>query len=234
MADIQQTFDDAKRRLAAFFAELISKQSPPLATLGDDGLPTGPAIAAESEVGRAGFGKHASVYLAREEAGQLKKYAIDLFMAFTSPDKSGLSKGRDPRQGDLDWAAELGSKVFAKERSPGQPMGIRIKIRPADNWANPGTSRTWSITPLQAEAAWQAAQDRQNNADTGKYYFSAMGMGPGGYNCSKMAAEIVQAAGVDASSGLLIHTPGELALGTKGPNEGLIDPDSNEGVLDGL
>ncbi len=67
-----------------------------------------------------------------------------------------------------------------------------------------------------------SADTRQTNADSGQYYFSATGLGPGGYNCSKMAAEIVQAAGVDASSGLLFDTPGELALGTKAPNDALL------------
>jgi hypothetical protein len=135
--------------------------------------------------------------------------------------------------------------VLGKTRAAtGQPSGIRIQIRPATGWANPGRSRTWTITAQQADAAYQAAQDRQNNADAGKYYFSALGIGLSGYNCSAMAAEIVKAAGVDAPSGFLIDTPGELALSGSLPNDALlvhnadgnVDEEANalSNVLDGL
>jgi hypothetical protein len=67
-----------------------------------------------------------------------------------------------------------------------------------------------------------AAQDRQTDAAAGKYYISALGVDPGGYNCSAMAAEIVRAAGVDATSGFLVDTPGELALGSKFPNDAFL------------
>lgn len=223
MSNIEQTFDDVKKRLAEIVAGLISKQSPPLEARQDKTLPTGPAIAAESNEGRAGLGQHAAVFLARLEGNQLQCYAIDMFHALEDPTmQPPISKGRDPGEGDLDLAARLGSKVFGKTRESGEPSGIRIQIRPTTAWADPARSRTWTITAQQADAAYQAAQDHQTKAGAGKYYFSALGMGPGGYNCSKMAAEIVQAAGVDATSGFLIDTPGELALDSKLPNDALL------------
>jgi len=189
------------------------------------GLPTTPSIAALATRGRAGFGDHASVYLAQDDGGRLKYTRIDLYYAYeTTSHLHKPEEGRDPKLEELGWSEQVGYKMFGKERSTGQPLGIRIKIQPAGGWPNLQESHTWPISADAADRALAATQAFQRNAAAGKYYFSPTGIGVGGYNCSKMAAEIVRAAGVDASSGLLIHTPGELVTGSKLPQEQLKDP----------
>jgi hypothetical protein len=208
---------------------------PTLTAIAPSSVPTAPAIAAFATKGRAGFGDHASVYLARQKGEKLLYYKIDLYYAYqTGTTEHARREGSDPDLGKLSWYKHLGYKLFGKARSPGQPLGIRIKIQPLEppTWAEAPKSRTWTISAKKADKAYQAAKNFRTKAYAGHYYFSPLGMGAGGYNCSKMASKIVQAAGVSASSGLIVHTPAEFALGSKRPAASLKDPGSTKGYLD--
>jgi hypothetical protein len=165
-------------------------------------LPTTAAIAAYSGKGRDGWGQHASVFLAHEidNQGKLEYLKIDLFQ----------------RHGDLELSllAQASHAIF---KDPTEVSGIRIEIDPATRWCDPDRSRTWTISAAAAEAALAKAREYQANQK--KYFFSKYGLGVDGYNCSTFAAKIVQAAGVDASAGLIIDTPGEISIGARSPND---------------
>jgi hypothetical protein len=139
------------------------------------------------------------VWLARNgSAGTLEYWKIDLFQ----------------RHGDLElgWLQQASYQVF---KDPAEVPGVRIEIVPATRWCEPDRSRTWTISSANADRAYQEAVTfRQHQKE---YFFSKFGLGIGGYNCSTFAAQIVKAAGVDASAGLLIDTPGQIALGERLP-----------------
>jgi hypothetical protein len=212
--------DDIRQRLAELVAGLIAaKPQPPLATLAAGTGPTGPAIAAESTKGVRGLGHHATVWLARRNGAELCTYQIDVFV--NEGATSAGTKGGNPPS-DSPLAKGVGAKLFGTGGDSGEILGLRVRIREHKDsaWADPSRSRTWTLTDGQAEAAYTAALDRQTKAQNGDYFYSFTGLG-GGYNCAGMAAEIVRTAGVDATSGLVFDTAGELALGSKLPDERL-------------
>jgi hypothetical protein len=227
-----QGLDDIRQRLAKLVADLIAAkpqpQQPPLATLAAGTGPTGPAIAAESTRGVRGFGQHATVWLARRNGAELCTYQIDVYL--NQGKTSAEAKGGNPPS-DSPLAKGMGATLFGDKGDSGEILGLIVRIREHKDskWADPSRSRTWTLNDAQAEAAYTAALDRQTKAQNGDYFYSSTGLG-GGYNCAGMAAEIVRTAEVDATSGLVFDTPGELALGSKLPDERLQPEDPLRGL----
>jgi hypothetical protein len=186
--------------------------------------PTTPAIAAESDFGAWGFGGHATLYLARLEGAGLVYYKIDLWVADYAGDPLfNPVEGRDTDLDNVDWLSFVGYKLFGMTRQrSGGARGVRIEIKKIKQWptaTRPG--RVWSVSAAAADRAYDTAVAERQACAAGKYYYSPYGLGVGGHNCASMASVIVRAAGVDASSGVLIHTPAELALGSKLPDQRL-------------
>ena len=93
-------------------------------------------------------------------------------------------------------------------------IDIRIKdLR--GGWPGENTSTTWSISTAGAQSAHFRAQGFARYKDTYKYNY--FGIGKRAYNCALFAEKILQAAGVNQSSGLIFSTPLEAALGKKVP-----------------
>jgi hypothetical protein len=186
--------------------------------------PTTPAIAAESDYGAWGFGGHATLYLARLEGAGLVYYKIDLWVAdFAGDQLFNPGEGRDPDLDNLDWLAYAGYKLFGSERKrSGGGRGVRIEIKKLSKWPQaPRLGRVWTVSAAAADRAYDTAVAERQACAAGKYYYSTYGLGVGGHNCASMASVIVRAAGISATSGVMIHTPAELALGSKLPDQRL-------------
>jgi hypothetical protein len=123
----------------------------------------------------------------------------------------------------MGWLEFAGYKMFGTTRQrDGGAKGVRVEITKLDRWpTSTRIGRIWNIPEDATNRAYDTAVSEQKACAEGKYYYSKFGLGVGGHNCASMASVIVRAAGVNATSGLLIHTPGELALGTKLPDQRL-------------
>jgi RHS repeat-associated protein len=94
---------------------------------------------------------------------------------------------------------------------------IEIRISAVDQrgWPDPQRSSSWEIDNDQARAALAFAEHFGQNADNYKY--NAAGVGVNRYNCAVFSEEVLGAAGVQRSAGLIVSTPYEVATGQKAP-----------------
>jgi RHS repeat-associated protein len=94
-------------------------------------------------------------------------------------------------------------------KATGEPFDINVLPIDGRGWPDPQRSSSWEISDDQARGALQAAE--HYNSD--KYTYSRTGLGVNRYNCALFAEKVLDGAGVQQSSGLVISTPYELVTG---------------------
>jgi hypothetical protein len=102
------------------------------------------------------------------------------------------------------------------DQSGGKKGAIDIRVMEMrGGWPGPETSTTWGIDAGKALNAYMRAKFFA--IEKRKYTYNYFGIGYRAYNCALFAEKILAAAGVSQSSGLLVSTPLEVALGRKLP-----------------
>ncbi|BAZ29784.1 hypothetical protein NIES4074_22310 [Cylindrospermum sp. NIES-4074] len=147
-----------------------------------------------------------------------------------SVDSGTVSNEKD--SGSIVYSGSTNSNSGSAEPETfGGSITINIDDKAADSYLENlagKISRTWDITDKQAANALNKGQTMKAENDQGKYIYAITGrsLSPTktGMNCARFAEEIVNAAGIDASAGLIIKTPSEIATGKKG---GLSHPSKN-------
>lgn len=117
-----------------------------------------------------------------------------------------------PFEGDMDYY--FIDLVLDQSGSKKGAIDIRV-MDMLTQWPGASTSTTWSVTPEGALAALLKAKTFAN--EKRKYTYNYFGIGYRAYNCALFAEKILAAAGVNQTSGRLVSTPLEVALGRKLP-----------------
>ena len=106
------------------------------------------------------------------------------------------------------WKIDLALSYGADDQPDG---GIEIRINPFKLWGREGKSRTWPIDSAAANAALAAARDFSSRQ--GEFRYNKIGLGYKRYNCALFVERILRAAGIEASAGLIVSTPKQVATG---------------------
>lgn len=181
---------------------------------GDSKLVIGDQVGVISVVAAGSGFAHTIIYIEKAD----ESWKLDLTAGGLASSGNDSERPSTLKSGD---ATGLASGASGTATVSGTGLTVNFVEASASDlalFASTSTKRSWSVSNAQLDAALQLGRDMSANAD--QYVYKLGGTGLTGSrrkanNCARFGEEILKAAGVSASSGIIFNTPAELAIGKK-------------------